>query len=113
MDIILADLATDDLDEEDLLFLCTKETKVPDYFKWPRLSLNSLSEQECWNHFRFAKADLYKLIHALQIPDNYQGPVQLKWTGMEGLCILLRRLAYPNRLVDLEPFFGRGSCRPV
>ena len=27
-------------------------------------------------------------------------------TGIHGLCILLRRLAYPNRLVDLEMLFG-------
>lgn len=25
--------------------------------------------------------------------------------GVTGLCILLRRLAYPNRLKDLEPIF--------
>lgn len=25
---------------------------------------------------------------------------------MEALCIVLRRLAYPNRLADLEPLFG-------
>lgn len=29
--------------------------------------------------------------------------------GIEALCILLRRLAYPNRLVDLEPLFGLSS----
>ena len=27
---------------------------------------------------------------------------------MDGLCILLRRLAYPNRLEDLEDIFGQG-----
>lgn len=26
--------------------------------------------------------------------------------GINGLCVLLKRLAYPNRLVDLEPIFG-------
>lgn len=25
-----------------------------------------------------------------------------------GLCVLLRRLAYPNRLVDLQPMFGKS-----
>ncbi|XP_049275756.1 uncharacterized protein LOC125760110 [Rhipicephalus sanguineus] len=29
--------------------------------------------------------------------------------GDETLCITLRRLAYPNRLKDLEDFFGRHS----
>lgn len=29
--------------------------------------------------------------------------------GFEGLCIFLRRLAYPNRLSDLEPLFGLSA----
>lgn len=28
------------------------------------------------------------------------------FAGIEGLCMLLRRLAYPNRLSDLESLFG-------
>lgn len=30
-------------------------------------------------------------------------------SGLEAFCILLRRLAYPNRLVDLEEKFGRAK----
>ncbi len=30
------------------------------------------------------------------------------WTGVESLCALLRRLAYPNRLGDLVSMFGRS-----
>lgn len=30
------------------------------------------------------------------------------FTGIEGLCIFLRRLAYPNRLCDLENVFKRS-----
>uniref|UniRef100_A0A8D9B1E4 Uncharacterized protein n=1 Tax=Cacopsylla melanoneura TaxID=428564 RepID=A0A8D9B1E4_9HEMI len=29
--------------------------------------------------------------------------------GKEALCILLRRLAYPNRWTDLEPIFGLSA----
>ena len=28
---------------------------------------------------------------------------------MEGLCSLLRHLAYPNRLVDMAPLFGHSE----
>ena len=31
-------------------------------------------------------------------------------TNIEGLCIVLRRLAYPSRLDDLEPVFGRSKA---
>ncbi len=30
------------------------------------------------------------------------------WSGVEGLCALLRRLVYPNRLGDLVSMFGRS-----
>ena len=43
----------------------------------------------------------------LQIDDEYKSSTKLVWSGAEGLCILLRRLAYPNRLCDLVPMFGQ------
>lgn len=30
--------------------------------------------------------------------------------GNDGLCMLLRRLTYPNRLIDLEPIFGYSAA---
>lgn len=50
---------------------------------------------------------MFRLHQALAIPEKYvcsQGTVA---TGMEALMILLRRLAYPNRLSDLVQLFGR------
>ena len=34
--------------------------------------------------------------------------VQLNFTGMEALCITLRKLAYPCRYGDIIPLFGRS-----
>jgi hypothetical protein len=36
---------------------------------------------------------------------SHQERVSFKFTG---LCVLLKRLAYPNRLFDLKKTFGRG-----
>ena len=50
---------------------------------------------------------MFRLHEALAIPEKYvcsQGTVA---SGMEALMILLRRLAYPNRLSDLVQLFGR------
>ena len=33
----------------------------------------------------------------------------MKFTGIEGLHIMVRKLAYPNRLSDLVPIFGLHS----
>lgn len=35
--------------------------------------------------------------------------ITLFHSGLEGLCIFLRRLAYPNRLTDLERIFGLSA----
>ena len=45
---------------------------------------------------------------ALQIKHAYSiRESHLTWDGFEGLAIMLRHLAYPNRLADLVPMFGR------
>ena len=33
----------------------------------------------------------------------------LSWSGLEGLCTVLRRLSYPNRRFDLERIFFQGE----
>ncbi|VEN56645.1 unnamed protein product [Callosobruchus maculatus] len=64
-----------------------------------------LLEQECKVNFRFEKRHIPRLVQALRIPDELNTDSQHKVSGQEALCILLRRLSYPNRLADLEPFF--------
>ncbi|KAH7956773.1 hypothetical protein HPB52_012558 [Rhipicephalus sanguineus] len=57
--------------------------------------------------FRFEKEDVPKLRVALRIPETVMTAQRVPIPGDEALCITLRRLAYPNRLKDLENFFGR------
>ena len=57
--------------------------------------------------FRFEKKDLPAVAEALHIPPSFklrQGSIV---SGMEGLCILLRRLAYLCRFGDMVPRFGK------
>ena len=56
---------------------------------------------------RFEKNDLFCLHKALAIPEKYVCSQGTTAAGMEALMILLRRLAYPNRLSDLVQLFGR------
>ena len=48
-----------------------------------------------------------RLRATLEIPAYYICDQKTKATGIEALMIMLRRLAYPNRLCDLVPIFGR------
>ena len=102
-------LAPDLLSDEDILMLilndCDKEQSV--HYKYDRFRLENFSEAEFVTNFRFKKDDIDPLMNALQINDEYTGPNGIKWSGIEGLCAVLRRLAYPNRLLDIVPLFGR------
>lgn len=69
-------------------------------FETPHLDYQAL--------FRFQKEDILKLKDLLEIPDEVQVTPLLSVHGLEALCIFLCRMSYPNRLKDLESFFGRS-----
>ena len=78
----------------------------------PKFCLQDMADDECLAEFRVRKADLPVLAEALEIPPHFtcaQGSVV---GGMEGLCILLKRLTYPCRYSDMMWRFG-GRQVPV
>lgn len=72
----------------------------------PRFSLEQFSDVQCKAFFRFYKQDLISLANSLRIPDEITLSNRIRINGIDALCITLRRLSYPNRLVDLEKFCG-------
>ena len=71
---------------------------------------HNVSPGDYYTFFRFAREDVPKLVSALRIPPEFVLDAAKNWKidGEEALLILLRRLAYPNRLVDLSWFFHRS-----
>ena len=59
--------------------------------------------------FRFSKEDIPRLAEPLRLPNKFTGYQGTTCDSIEGLCLLLRRLAYPCRYVDLIPLFGRAK----
>ena len=97
------------ISDEDFLLLYemfpSKNPNFP-YHEYGRFDLDNMNEAECKAEFRFDKKDLPVLAEALQIPPSFklnQGSIV---DGMEGLCMLLRRLAYPCRFGDMVSRFG-------
>lgn len=87
-----------------ILVFCTPETE---HENLRRLNVDELTEEKCWIAFRFQKQHLHRLQRALRIPDVCVFMNGITETGLNSLCIFLRRLCYPNRLDDLIPFLGR------
>ncbi|KAH9364045.1 hypothetical protein HPB48_016383 [Haemaphysalis longicornis] len=84
---------------------------VPRFFVSKRglINLSSMPDSAFRREFRFVKDDFSTLCQALGIPKMVSSAQGVNIPGWEALCTLLRRLAYPNRLCDLELFFGRHS----
>ena len=93
----------DVIDEVEFLMLFeTLNKKNPSfpYWSYDRFDLTRITDEECKAEFRFGLAELPLLAKVLAIPDAFVCRNGTVATGMEGLCILLRRFAYPCRLSD-------------
>lgn len=60
-------------------------------------NLDNFGDSYCYIHFRFYKNDMRKLIQLFAIPEQIILKSRVKVTGEEALCVVLRRLSYPNR----------------
>lgn len=101
MDLLIPFLAEND--EELIIYDYILNTKNRDYHylvKRPGVfRLEELDDSFCFIHFRFYKADIRRLRFLLNIPENIILKTRCRVAGEEALCILLKRLAYPNRFV--------------
>ena len=97
-----AKIKEDKVSEDEFLLLYDVNTsKNPDspYESYGKFDLNDMDDRKCLSDFRFHKSDLPVLCEALHLPNYFicqQGTI---CNGIEGLCIALRRFAYPCRLV--------------
>uniref|UniRef100_L7M3A9 Uncharacterized protein n=1 Tax=Rhipicephalus pulchellus TaxID=72859 RepID=L7M3A9_RHIPC len=69
------------------------------------LNIDKMDRGQFRTYFRFERDDVRRLCRA--VPEIVSTPQGVNISGVEGLCLTLRRLAYPNRLRELEPLFGR------
>jgi hypothetical protein len=90
-------------EEAALVMLCDMKEKE----RTPPFDLRCISEDDCLSQFRFEKDHIYHLKDALRLPEVLKCAQGTVSSGIEGLCIVLRRLAYPNRLIDISKTFGR------
>ena len=101
-DNILSDL-------EFLLLYDAFKTKNPEFphGNYERFDLDSMNSAECKAEFRVEKQDLPRLVAAFQLPPVLRCEQRSICDDIEGLCMLLKRVAYPCRLSDMIPRFGR------
>ncbi|CAC5395056.1 unnamed protein product [Mytilus coruscus] len=97
--------ALENSDELFLLSICKDEKSI-----FPGLNIENLTNEQYRTFFRFDRDDIEILRCALRIPDTIVCSNRTTAKGTDALCMVLRRLAYPCRLEDLEPIFGRSKA---
>lgn len=95
--------------EECILLYDINSTKNPDipYWSYAKFDLESMSDDESKSEFRFQRRDIYRLADVFNMPEEILCYNGLRVDSTEALCILLKRFAYPCRLLDLIPRFAR------
>jgi hypothetical protein len=99
-------------DGDDYLLFTANELKEKRIFL-ANFSLENFTDSQCKTVFKFFKEGLAILKQRLRIPDKIVCRNHTVVSGIEALCILLRRLAYPNRLEDLTDMFSRPCIRNI
>ena len=96
-------------DDEFILFYDFYGSKNPDfpYASYPPFDLQDMEDSECLAEFRVHKRDIPVLADALQIPPTFRCRQRSVCEGIEGLCMLLRRISYPCRYGDMVQRFAR------
>ena len=99
------------LTDEEFMFLY--ETNQPvnlelPYYEYEEFNFDeNISEAECKAEFRFERGDIERLADVLQLPPTFTCPQGSVCERIEGLCILLRRVAYPCRYSDMVSRFAK------
>jgi len=68
--------------------------------------IESFTEEECWKHLRFKKADLPKLMELLRFPAVIKSHTTTT-SGESAFCLMLWRLHYPTTWSLCQSIFGR------
>ena len=73
----------------------------------PRFSLQDQSEDDCKAKLWLGKHYVGRLFDALQITTLFKCDQGTIYEGLEGLCILLKRFAFPGGFSYMIPIFGK------
>jgi DDE superfamily endonuclease len=105
MELLLLD--NEEQETSRLLALSMLLLREPSHHTNYQVTINHFDDDEFVEMFRFTKEQFSSLFYALKFPDKVKLPNNSIVKGEECFMILLRRLVYPCRLVDLVRIFGK------
>ena len=110
-DLLLECHSENVIDDEEFLLLYNENLSRDIYPFWnfERFDLDLWDDVRCNIDFRFQKSHIFQLFEILNVPETLVTSQGTVCDGVESLCILLKRLAFPCRYTDMVPIFGRSS----
>ena len=107
---ILVAYVCDIIDEEEFVILTelNMSEELYPYWNFPLFDLDMWDDKRCQTELRFRKVDLFELKDVLRLPEKIVTVQRTICSAMEGLCIFLKRLAFPCRYTDMVASFGRN-----
>ena len=96
-------------DTEFVLLYNLHKSKNPDipYRRYEKFDLEKLNDDQCKITFGFSKNHIYDLKETLNIPEEIMCYNIVRIDGVEALCAVLKRFAYPCRFIDMIQIFAR------
>ncbi|KAI5839995.1 hypothetical protein DFP73DRAFT_597837 [Morchella snyderi] len=71
-----------------------------------RIDLDTIPDNAWRNHFRFTRLEINQLVVAFRLPDKIIADNGICEDSHTALCMMLARLAYPNRICDMWFKYG-------
>ncbi|XP_074034711.1 uncharacterized protein [Leptinotarsa decemlineata] len=111
MENILEDVILGGGADEDIEFVIMNNILInrDEEGQGPPFELENLSDEEVVKNFRFQRGHLQRIKNVFLIPDEVVTEAGDRVNGLKALCIVLKRLAYPSRLIDLKTFFNMSA----
>ncbi|KAH9119074.1 hypothetical protein LEN26_011803 [Aphanomyces euteiches] len=110
----LALLAHDQGDELLMYMLLKRTIRESIFIPTARFNMESINNATFIDLFRFSKAEFWSMLTQFNLSSTIILPCRTRVTNVEAVLILLRRLSYPNRWIELSMQFGRSKpvlCR--
>jgi len=79
------------------------------YDSYPDFYFDELEDDGCLAEFHFHKRDLPLLADLLEIPETVEYYQKSICSGLEALCVLLKRHSYPCRYSDIVARFAKPA----
>ena len=93
------------------LYSTNQSREIFPYWKFNNFDFESWDDTECHKELRFRKDDIANLFVCFGIQKKVVCSQRTSCSGLEGLCILLKRVAYPCHYTDMVSRFDRNPSK--